>query len=615
VSKVYSFGDYVTPAGTVNVTMTTSTSSGTQTVTQKYFTGIRFTRETDFFGGDIVLGDVEFDIEHDWDNLFHSTILPVVEVDNQYVTVELKHNAVTKFIGVIHPESIHKKFWYDSGDFNNPKVTVSFKCLFYTKLAQLISVQEVVDRLVSDLDYIPIGYTNYFYRFSTLDQVLGAIFAIVQTNSGISTTIVWNTRMTVATRNDKQLSDTSPASTELIPLAGGDIKYTTTAYAPITSAGLIIQNSDTGATYTRTGNFDLTTTPYSSAEDIYKSIIKDLGLVMKFDILSSASAQITITERETGSSKTLSDIIEYSESAINELNVDSVEVKSNISSNTFTQEYAQYSQKKFNHSTMLDINMDGQSKALQVVTQGVYSGYLYPLAVGRITRGDNLLADGEFSTVGEFNNWTTSGTWAHDTTRSLNPFVPAPLGCAKGTGAASEIYIQHEVDSSLQSKDVDRLLLSFFIQFDTFTGNEHINIYFLDSSSNVLNSLDVNITNGALDTTVMYIDMMISDVYRVRTSGTLKYVRIGIEDANGVSIYVDGVRLYRASQTIPDHLGAVVCGYFNPSFKTKKTIECHGVQDVNITDNIEINGQVNYVKRVSIDYMNNKTEIEAINYQ
>jgi hypothetical protein len=608
--------------------MTTSTSSGTQTVTQKYFTGIRFTRETDFFGGDIVLGDVEFDIEHDWNNLFHSTILPVIDTEGEYVTVELKQNGTTVFLGVIQSESISIKVWNDSGDFATPKVSVSFRSILYTRLLEFMSVQEVYDQIISDSIYyseMPVGLTTR-YRVCTIQKMFDAIFDRLYTNSGITTNFSISNSIPYLfnTYTDYDVNASSPSKTENYALYTGDTKYPAISQRSILEVVIIVSATfDSGVSYSRTGMFDDTTTPYSDASDIIKSFVKDLGLVLRFDAVSSSELNIVLSERKVGSTKTLSDIITYSESAYSELNKDSLEVRSAISANVYQERYSNYNGAKFQHTVKNDTGLQNNTKGLFLPSIGAVSGKYYTMMVGSILRGNNGIVNNLFQS--DISNWTaTAGTWSWD---ASPPVGITPFGALKGLTEATPIQIKADITSEYQTNKVNRLMFGCYIYFESIS-SVTLDIMFLDDSSLAISTQSYAITNLSSHAGKwLYLNGGITD--RNQTYGQdrgqyitmgwgayLKYIMLKVtSNQTGKKVYVAYPFLRKYSDDTIEHCGRVVGGYFSPSNKRKKNIECHGVQDVNITDNIEINGQVNYVKRVSIDYMNNKTEIEAINYQ
>lgn len=633
MSKTYTFPTLNLISGDYSIFIKTSLGSGTATLTEKYFTDIQITEETDYYGGDLVLPSATFHVENDVDDFFKSNVFTSLSpVDDSTATISVAKNNKVLFIGTIKPETITETSWLMASDdlFGDNKysfdftATSIFESLKYKKIQDLRTSMSLGRTRGETLD-------DQFYPSVVarkLSDIFSAASTLINTQTGVSIDIKIDPLFdyTFITRNDFEIN-LYQYELNLLNLTEGRLFNAgkiSDIYFPIyvegDLSGILNDSSDFNKTWAGESlRWRVQKTPFQNVFELLFGLIKGIGFIPIFVYNSAVSITINLTSRQSGLKKQMISVLTNNDVPYSLVIRDSIKINCARSNNSYDYQQYSFQLNTFSYDTKFDISLPvsqdvqafkmclptNKKTNLTYITRlgAQRSGKWYSyLTVQNILSGKNLISNG-LITPGEDSQlaaWTQVGTWDWDTYRGAQVTLTNSISSIKKdldaiVSGDYNVLIKFEVFSRVQGT----IVYVYFLDED---GNE------LDSEARVFDSVLAHQTG--LDFNIL--------TFSSKKNAKLKSVKIGFYDSTNSAqyAYVNNIQIFNSSDSLPEHLGKITRNNFMQLGTNIKENTCNGIQDdINLCDYQEINSEKYYFKKRTFKLFDNETDFELINYK
>ena len=308
--------------------------------------------------------------------------------------------------------------------------------------------------------------------------------------------------------------------------------------------------------------------------------------------------------------------------------IDSLDITSSVNNTEYKQSKTGNTLAPFSYNTAFDFLTAtyDQTKLGQIVIPSIaldgksFDNQTYSVIQYFLDTSEDFIANNEF--ISNNGSWSPiSGGWTHSGLASYNAgsgngSMVLPVS-TNGTFDTEYVFSSPKSLSAL-------FLLWFMVDAPPTDGQLIIRMSFYNGSSMNQEKVFVFTPPGSpsipsdwrLLTSFFDIQSVFGDapgvisVDRVR----ITVVTIGITSPS-FNIFFDNTSCFRAWNTVPKFLGSKMIDYFYARGQNKNIRTIDGIQNINIKDYYSYNGSTYYVKKVEYDFVNNETNLEAINYQ
>lgn len=604
----YNFPTQTINAGAVDVTIYTSGGAGgTVTVSEKYFSSIRITEDTEERGGQIRSYSADITLEDDYNNLFTGTFFPYLYQQGGYVHVIISVGGDIRFYGSVIPNSINLTTYYATDDaLSNRKNSITFKCGWILDLLKGVQMDAVYQSVIDNNLYETVtGSFGVTTLFAKLTDIFGAAVGLLNTTYGL------NVVMFIQANNDLFEFKSADADGNTYTFAyEGPASPSSTGYSipngsisGTNGVGLVIQSASQVSGY-----FDPTSDRYiGSAYDFIVGVFKSFQLypIVAYDSFNIFDLIVTVAPRTSGSQRVLNNIISHEESLFNILSSDKITVTSQVSGNEYEKINNIYGSQSFSDSTLFDFHNDNDfpgtaftepNNIYSLMLQGTFNGsYKYIALVRYCVVGQTYLTNGDFA--GNLTGWDVGsssfvyGSSGFDTYAETDKF------------GSNEILIQTLSDDL----DLENYLIGLRIYTSVPSAQSGLTIR-LYNDSQILASKVTSLPYSGWNNYWLNYDGKIP-VNKILIA--TPYLGVGTLSA---TVRVANVFLKRNRNGCPEIEGKVVKDYFNNALLTIKKIRLDGVTKYPIADYVTIDAENYYIKSADYDLNENATELEVINY-
>jgi hypothetical protein len=602
---LYTFPTQVTNSGSVVVKVYTSGGDGVSVApTEKYFSAIRISEDTEDRGGQIKSYTADISIEDDKDLLFTNTIFPYLYEDGGYVHVQILIDDRIGYYGAIIPNSItNEAYSIDNDALDNKKQSIHFVCGWILESLRNLPMDYIYAHIVANNLYTELHAYNVpsmTVRFVTLKDLIDACFTKLNDNYAIVVSFLQNFQDYQFLTQDSSESyyyfyegatDPSPFG-----VAIDDASIFGTNKIGLVAKTVAGTN----------GFFDVSSDKYfGTAYDFLVGLIKSFGLIPRtFYNDSRYDIVLDLSRRVSGVEAVLSDVTGHREKLFNILSSDKIDVSSNISGNKFEKFNNIHGSQSYNYTTNLDFHNDldfngsGYNSQYSLVVLGTYNGTLKYLALVReCAIGEDIVTNGHFETV--------LSPWQVGTSNFIHS--PEYGGVAKTDRADSDQQLVQNLTTA--NLFYGNAILSCDIRCDNTDGVSVIMEGVSDGV--VVLTKTVQLTLGGFSLLKFWA------IYR----GIKRIDRVDItiyraSYAPG-NYYLDNVKLRRVREGCPELSGRIIQDYFNDKSLTIKEITINGIPPLfkyNISDYFIIEGEKYYIKKCAYDLNAYTTGLEVINY-
>jgi len=637
MSKVYTFPTQETLSGTMVVQITTSSGSGTETLTDKYFSdesSIAF--DTEFLGGDLLSPYADLTVDYDKNDLFKSTILPDVNSEDGYALVKISLDGEPKFYGVIEPSTVAKiPFHAENDSQDGQKNSITFRIIWVFMLAKRISKSDLANRLLTvaqqNNQYFTSdgNWTSTGYSYVSLRDIINAVLYLMNSNYGFTYTVSFSlTDVLFFSKGDGSAAST-PYNFPYIANAGiVDFSSFGASVEPSLIHGKISATPSAGsltvAAESGTLFYDSNDTTFENAYDFFVGILKSFGMYCKITHSTTVDLIVDIGTRVSGIQVNLSDVLTAEEIPFSELSRSSMDIKSLQSGNSYEKVFNNLGTSQFSAQLPLDFGNDldfpggldpvNSIKSLVFPIQNVVPNPITGLRqphfqlIREIGLGENKLLNSQFTT--NLDNWAAGGTWVWSNT----DIYEMSGGSARVT---LNTLVAQEITQTLSVESYDGLIFGgwFKANYDGGTGVTII-IRFYDGAT-VISS-----ESFSIDTINNW--FLIYSVIRagvVRRNKGVTITKVGVSVNPGVAgtasqyLYMDRTFCYRNRFGTPQLVGMQVEDYFNDGILTRQKHTLNGRNENTMPGNYYLSGLTKfYIKKNKWSFRNYETDIEAINY-
>lgn len=678
MANVYTFPTYHLPGGDMVIVISIfDGTTASHSPTERYFTSIgKLVKETEFEGGELLCDSIKFEIEHDVSNLFSGTIYPsLVSGNRALMTITFSGSVV--FIGALDVSSFNNDDWYSTDEaLTTTKRTVKFSVRWI--LDVLKDYQMTMDINGADYALLRSQISTSLgdgYQFISLTKVITYLTYDIATNYGI-TVIIDSLVDQTGCLTQNFYDNNSSGSGEIAPypsnLATAGTAFLDSAGVILgkltseTSGTLVVGNRYTIDTHINTDNFtnvgalsnspgtvfiatgttpavwtngsqlihqytplnylfDSKLGPFNNKYSCLINLIQSFGWLLKISFIDASTIGITVSERKNGSPVSVypnvlknsnEDIfLEMKDSIDISSSVNNTEYKGFLTSNFSTFSFgcdfdlpaSAYDATLLGQIMMPTISLNGKS-----YTNSTFNGVKY-----MFDPSSDYITNNEF--LGNISGWTiVSGGWVYNGAVSYNPI--GGNGSMKLPISSNDVF---EIDWILASPVSFSAIFFLWLKLDSDPSDGQISIEMDFYNGGTLTSQTVFVFNNPTGMTDW---RMLSSYFDLLTpfenqTGFSSFDRVKIKVfTNGIStpsfnMYFDNTSIFEAWNSVPKFLGRKIVKLFANGKHNKNVRTIDGIQPINLCDNYSYASDTYYVKKVEYDYVNNETNLEAINYQ
>lgn len=589
MSKVYTFPALKTFSGDYVIKMRDSSGSGSESLTDAYFSKVSPLKQaSDLKGGDVLSSGLSLEVEDDVDDFFHSTIFPLVQTPGQnLVDVEILVDGVTEFIGIIEPKSIKEKEWYstDAGlaDGSTHR-SVSF---------------QVIDPL-SRLKYVPIetwvSSLSPTYTHGTdpemvkLEDLFSSLMATLESAFGYSITFSESIKIYfTAFDHDGGWYYAFNDSLDVTVKESLNVSYK--------SASVITNLFTDGDPPPSPSFFAL-----QNCAEALGLLLRSTGCIAKISYSDYQTFSISIINRDDdleGTERSLGTILSSEKDTVAEEYIDSVAISADGGDKTYTALSSSVKLSEHQETCLFVINPSISNGNEVLNNQGIPTGEVY--------WGKDFLESGGYS-------WSFSSGVSDTTSHSIS-VRQFDLTSDSTRTATKRIELVRE-----------NVLFNCLIFFDGTASSGSLytlKMQFLDSGSSVLHEFSKNLSYSDLnfygDSKVLMGLFLQSAFFDDPVfASSVEYVKVSIQavgvGTSTLTMNMYGEGAFFAELTTQRFLGRKIFKLFG-SLWSKFVRVLDGVQDWSLGDFFIQGGQRYFFKSVSKDHMEDETTVEAINYR
>lgn len=615
MSKVYTFPNQETLSGTVIIYVTTSTGSGSETLTDKYFSDeVVITNETERLAGELRFSSAEFTIAYDKNDLFRSTILPVALDPNEFVSVRIALDSATIYEGKIEPSTIaYDPFYAENDNLDGQKTAIRFRCNSLLSLLKTITKDTLVSSLANYITtvgrYVLIageGVDQYYY-YATFRDLVDRIFYLLSTTAGLTYSITYSLTDWTFYSKGNGAEDAEYIYPSIAKR--GDINYS--KFGSDSEPSIMVGTSSpaTGepvGDLTYVGLFATDDETFITAYDYLAGFLKSFGLYCDIQHTPSVDLLVTIGTRSSGELVNTSDVLDVQELPMVEIARKKVNVTSLLSGNSYVKDFPNMGTSEFSLQTVYDFGNDldfpGGTDSVNTVKSVMMpkDGTHFELA-RYIGIGEGYLLNPNLDQ--SIDSWTAGGSWVFD---ASSPFT---FGSARAT-LTSATGVELYQDIPVEIKDG-------VIFGGKFRANDNDNLTTIKiySGSTVVKS-----ETFQLQADIKYMLYAVIDSKFVKQVTGQPITRVGISvryfsSPNALGyVWFAYSFLQRMRKGTPELVGSQIEDLFNDVNLSREQRTLNGMQLMKPSDYYDDNGERFYYKKVTWKLRDYETEVESINY-